>query len=287
MRSILYIIFISIFLGVLPAQGAGWQLKFAMSNDPDGKAALYPAGMYIDQASERYYIVDTGNNRLLSFDKTGAALHAFDANKSLKTPLDMVRDRDGNIIVIERGRNSLTIIDLKKKKVLPHKMAGIGVFPQRLSVIGGDIYILDKVPGAVLRLDGSFKIQKRYKCPDCTAGFIDMQILTNGDIAALNRDAGEVFKFAKTGGVLERVKLRPPPEFASSFTISPRGKIFVAERFAGKIKIYTPAGEFIDDFLTKGEGAEQIFYPSEIGFDPWGRLCVLDEGNGRLAVFGR
>ena len=289
MKTFINYIFICflLFVAAQPALAADWQLKFSMSADINGKSALYPGGLYVDNNSERYYIVDSGHNRLLSFDKSGKPLHSFDANKSLKRPIAMSRDRYGRLIVLEKGRDSLTVIDLKSKKIKSHHLAGRGIFPQRLSLLGKKIYVLDKVSGTILALDNDFKIIRRFKCKDCELGFADMQVSENGEVFGLARQEDEVWKFADNGQLLNKVKLSPPPKFAAAFAISPVGKIFVAERHLGKIKVYAAQGEFLYEFLSRGEGEAQLFYPAQIDFDPWGRLCVLDEGNGRLAVFGR
>jgi hypothetical protein len=34
-----------------------------------------------------------------------------------------------------------------------------------------------------------------------------------------------------------------------------------------------------------GRAREQLYYPVELKFDPWGRLFVVEEGNGRIQVF--
>lgn len=280
-------LFCLIFFTALPALSADWQFKFAMSADSSGVSALYPGGLYVDKDSERYYIVDSGNNRLLSFDKSGNPLHSFDANKSLKNPIAMSRDRQGRLIVLEKGRDSLTVIDLKNKKITPHKLAGRGIFPQRLSMFNDKIYVLDKVSGSILALDNDFKVSRKFRCKGCELGFADMQLSENGDIYGLSRSEGEVWTFTGKGELSGKVKLEPTPEFAASFAINSVGKIFVAERHSGKIKVYAAQGKLLYEFLSKGERAEQLAYPSQIAFDLWGRLCVLDEGNGRLAVFGR
>jgi len=61
----------------------------------------------------------------------------------------------------------------------------------------------------------------------------------------------------------------------------------VLDRQQRNVVVYDKNGEFKYRFLEKGITRGQLYYPSEIRFDPWGELCLVDEGNGRVEIFKR
>lgn len=279
-----------IILFIVAAGGSGpahaWQLKMAMTADKNGGGLLNPASFYIDKAHKRYYIVDSGHNRLLSFDKEGQPLQSFNAKGALRLPVAMVRTGSSTILVLEKGRDSLTVINLKDRRLKRHILASRRIFPARVKLAGRKIYVLNKANGRVEIMNSRLKLEKSFVCTGCRMGFVDFSLPGRGRVAALTALEGEVRYFAADGKETKRIKLRPRPDFAAAFAIDPRqGRIVVAERHSGHLKIYSSSGRLQNEILTRGERPGQLLYPIELQFDPWGRLCVLDEGNGRLAVF--
>ena len=93
--------------------------KFVFNLQGQGKGMTLPVALYIDNEKERYYVVDSTGNKLLSFAGDGKFLQEFTAEGSLQKPYDMARLADGSLLVVEKGRNSLTRVDLKNKKATP------------------------------------------------------------------------------------------------------------------------------------------------------------------------
>ncbi len=263
-----------------------WQLKMVMAADKNGGGLLNPASFYIDKAHKRYYIVDSGHNRLLSFDKEGQPLQSFNAKGALRLPVAMIRTGSSTILVLEKGRDSLTVINLKDRQVKRHILASRRIFPSRVKLSGRKIYVLNKANGRVEIMNSRLKREESFVCAGCRMGFVDFSLIGRGRVAALTALEGEVRYFAADGKETKRIELSPKPDFAAAFAIDPRqGRIVVAERHSGHLKIYSSSGQLQNEILTRGERPGQLLYPIELQFDPWGRLCVLDEGNGRLAVF--
>jgi hypothetical protein len=89
-----------------------WELTLQQGK---GKSVMsQPTAIFIDRQLERYYVVDGRNNRLLSYNRKGDFLSEFSGGNQLKSPYDMVREKSV-LWVVEKGRNSLTRIDLKAK----------------------------------------------------------------------------------------------------------------------------------------------------------------------------
>src|SRR3989338_1263625 len=113
--------------------------KFVFSLQGQGKGMALPVALYVDHEKERYYVVDSTGNKLLSFAGDGKFLQEFTAEGSLQKPYDMARLADGSLLVVEKGRNSLTRVDLKNKKATPLVLTHQGreVFVHRLEIASG------------------------------------------------------------------------------------------------------------------------------------------------------
>ncbi len=271
------------------AEAAGpWQWQLTMKADDSGKDMIMPSAMFLDVARERYYITDPGNNRLLSFDKDGVFLNAFNAMEQLITPYDMLREDGGRIWVVEKGRNSLTLIDLQAKLVTPHSLSDDGklIYPDRLERLGESMLVLDKASGALLVLDQELRVSRRIGCADCVQGLVDFKVQDDG-IWALDQRGKAVYHFSVEGAQLARIALGDEVDFPCSLALGPAGLIYVLDRHRADVAVYDKSGSFKYRFLGKGQAQGQLYFPYEIRFDSWGRLCVVEEGNGRMQVFAR
>jgi len=108
-----------VWLGNSALAASPWVWDFALQKVKSSGKMNLPTAIFVDKDAARYYVVDGGNNRLLSYDREGEFLSAFTASNSLEKPFDMVRE-PGFLWVVEKGKNSLTEIDLKGQKITPH-----------------------------------------------------------------------------------------------------------------------------------------------------------------------
>ena len=275
--------------GPMPGYSAGtWQWLSSLEGQPSGRPMCMPSALYIDHALERYYVVDARNNRLLSFNKDGEFLKEFNASGQLRIPFDMVKDREGRIWLVEKGRNSLTRIDLQNKSVEQHILSDGGrmVFPNRLEWENDIFYVLDKATGRVLALDRDLKVIGRFLCRDGTSGFVDFKI-RNGSLWAMEMGGKAACCFSMDGKLVSSVTLENVSGFPYSFEVGPSGIFYVLDRHEGDVTVFNRNGQFKYRFLTQGQSQGRLYYPIELKFDPWGRLCVVEEGNGRVEIFKR
>ncbi len=279
---------------VLPAtarqrNASGWQWSLALRQDKVSDAMQRPTALFIDAARGHYYVVDSGRNRLLSFDRGGELLHIFNAGKGLKTPYDMVRTGTGTIWVVEKGKNALSHIDLKARRVTPATLTYHGdlVYPDRIETADGLLYVLDKASGRIIAYDpDSLEAGASFSCPDCGAGFVDFKI-HDRRLWALDRQDRTVCRFRPDGSLEKVLRLDDRLNFPVSLAIGPSGAIYILDRHGRDIVVYDRDGRFRYRFLDRGISRGQLSYPIEIRFDPWGGLCVVDEGNARVEIFRR
>ena len=278
-------------LTMLPAvvsADSPWHWELSLKIDQAGDSLYMPSAVAFDKQSERYYVVDTGRSRLVSYDRQGKFIRAFTANNQLKSPFDMVRLDNGQLWVVEKGRNSLTLIDVAAKKI-EHNTLKDGdrlVFPDRIAVAKGKLYVLDRARGQVLRLAPDLSIEQRYGCSDCSAGLADF-VLAGDSLLAIEPRDKKVFRFRDDGTISEEIKLDDKAEFPVSLAVGPSGYLYILDRHQDSVLVYDESGVFRYSFLSTGQATNNVYSARQVRFDPWDRLCVVDEGNGRVEVFNR
>jgi DNA-binding beta-propeller fold protein YncE len=283
--------FLVTILALLPTTALAyvpWHWQTSLRIQTPGDAMYMPSAVGFDKESKRYYVVDTGRDRLVSFGSDGKVIKAFTAGNRLKAPFDMVRLDNGQLWVVEKGRNSLTLIDIAAKEVKPFTLhdGKRQVFPARLADDGKNLYVLDRASGQVLRLDSNLAVVKHFDCGDSVGGLSDF-VVDKGSVLALDTLGKKVFRFHADGTVADTIQLGSRVDFPVSLAVGPSGFIYVLDRHQSRVLVYTPDGKFKYSFLSLGQGSQQVYFPRELRFDPWGHLCVVDEGNGRVEIFSR
>ena len=271
-----------------PAESSAWSWQNSLRIDVPGDSMYMPSAVAFDKANERYYAIDTGRNRLVSFDRKGALLKAFTANGKLKAPFDMVRLDNGQLWVVEKGRNSLTFIDVAAKKMETHILKDDGrlIFPDRIAVDKGSLYLLDRSSGQVLKLNADLSVAQRYGCSDCSAGFADFTI-DKGTVFAIEPRAKKIYRFKRDGSLAEEISLSSEAEFPVSLAVGPSGFYYVLDRHLNSVLVYGEDGQFRYSFLSTGQSAGKVYFARQLRFDPWGQLCIVDEGNGRVEIYAQ
>ncbi len=267
---------------------APWKWELDLKRDRVKDSIVSPTALLVDPQKELNYVVDSGKNRLLSFDKGGELVNIFTAGNSLQKPYDLARTDDGLIWVVEKGRNSLTRINLASKEAVPEtvRYKGSLVYPDRLETSGNLLYLLDKGTGRIVSLTTELKPQNEFSCEDCSGGFVDFKVYDTF-LYALDQNSKKISIFDMAGGLTESIELGDTVNFPVSLAKGPSGFIYVLDRHDRKIAVYDASGTFKYEFLNYGFSRSGLYYPVEIRFDMLGRLCVTDEGNARVMIFVR
>jgi DNA-binding beta-propeller fold protein YncE len=265
-----------------------WQLSLNIKKEKQGNQMLFPTGLYIDKERERYYVVDAGNNGLHSFDLQGNHLNTLKPGDQLKEPYGMVRDNQDVLWVVEKGRNTLTEIELKEKKIVTHnlKSGDREIYPDRIAYVEGFFYIIDKISGGIIKFDKNLLAVQEISCPEGRGGFVDFTI-NSGSLWALDTVGKVIYRFDSSGIVQKKIVVGGEVSFPYALAIGPGGQIYVLDRHEGSVVVFDEGGVFKYRFLTKGQSRGRLYYPEDIQFDFLGRLCVVDSGNGRVEIFSR
>ena len=97
----------------------------------------------------------------------------------------------------------------------------------------------------------------------------------------------KIYRFSTDGKLAEVINLGDEVDFPVSLAVSPYGTIFVLDRPQNRVLTYDENGQFQYSFLGSGQSPGKVYFPRQLRFDPWGNLCVVDEGNGRVEIFNQ
>jgi DNA-binding beta-propeller fold protein YncE len=286
----LAVLYVSVFfIGSANAAG-GWNWQFNLASSDKNTPFKMITSLYISAENERFYVVEAGGNSLHAYQFDGQYLNTFSPEGALQQPFDMARQgASGELWVIEKGRNSLTRIDLQAQKIVPEKLRYKGrlIYPERFMLIEDRIYVLDKLSGNIISYDHDLNAVKVYESPATGGGFSDFVAKDNA-IWALDARMGRVHKFSLNAGSGREITLAGYDfSFPVALEVGPSGFIYILDKHQGSVAVFDGAGAFKYNFFKKGHDKNSLYLPEDIVFDPLGRLCVVDSGNGRVGIFSR
>ncbi|MDH3360415.1 MAG: hypothetical protein OEL55_06035, partial [Desulfobulbaceae bacterium] len=116
--------------------------------------------------------------------------------------------------------------------------------------------------------------------------FVDFKLTRNG-LWALDQRKKALYHYKTDGNIDTRITLGPEIYSPVSFALGIDNIFYVLDRLDGTISAVDARGHQKYTFLGSGQAQGKLYFPSEIRFDPWGQLCVVDEGNGRVEIFSR
>jgi DNA-binding beta-propeller fold protein YncE len=220
-----------------------------------------PTGIALDK-SDNVYVVDSGNQRIVKFDASGAFVTAWGSKG----------DADGQFM-FKSGDGP--------------EFGAIGIDSQN------EIFVADYT-GRVQVFDPNGKLLRKWTIKGSQGPFLyvfSMALDRVGDLyfAADN----QVQKFTPLGQVLG--KWPAMVKFASGdgefnqlgyVTVAPDGSIWTGEQAGERIQKFDPQMHFLGKWGTLGDGPGQyglgIF---GIAFDSRGRIWTVDDGGDRLEVY--
>lgn len=267
-----------------------WQFVESLPNKTADVSLGESLALTVDAEKQRYYVVDSSHAQLVSFDQQGQFLAALNPGGSLQNPVSLALASSGKLWVVERSISQLLYVDLQEQQVSPFKLSypdGLSIMADKVAVDAKNrLYVLDRSRGAVLRLDDNLKVVQRYSGAGDFQGFSDFRLTSDG-LWALDGLGRSLTLFADDGKPVRQVRLDGTLAFPVAFAVDPAGQFFLLDRHAGKIVVFDSRGGYGYDFLLKGKRQGQLWFPSDLLFDWTGRLCVVNDGNGRIDIYSR
>ena len=83
------------------------------------------------------------------------------------------------------------------------------------------------------------------------------------------------------------INVEGPQNFGqiASLTVDDIGRLWVLERQASELRLFSPSGEHVRTVGREGSGPGEFNQPVRVDVGPGGRLWVMDPQNARLSVF--
>lgn len=204
----------------------------------------------------RIYVVDSGNHRVVAFDRNGKQLIAIGSKGSgqgqFLDPVGIGTDRKGRVYVADKGNH-------------------------RIQVFGADGRFQYTFPVA----DGSQAIRPVDVAVDASGTKIYVSGNNNHKIMAYAAPG----KFlSEWGGDGESNGLFRYP---ASVAISPEGDVYVADVLNGRIQGFSEDGKFIAQVGNFGAQPGQLFRPKGLAIDKKKRMYISDSYMDVIQVYDR
>lgn len=231
------------------------------------------------------------SGEVIVLDHNGGLLKRLGRQAGLVTPYGVALDRAGRIYVSEVRTGMLKVfapagalidaIDLsalRERKVSPGRIS-LGPDGQLyiVDLSGNDILVLSD-EGTRLQSLGTFGyLQKAGSGP---AGEV-IGLSGQGKAVTVFDAAGEELRsFGNHGDKTDRNF-----SFPTGFAIDAKNRLWIADAFQHRIKVFSLTGEFLFNFGKMEEEGGGFFFPVDLCFGELGTLYVLEKGANRIQVF--
>jgi tripartite motif-containing protein 71 len=256
----------------------------------------YPRGLAVD-AQGLVYVANTGDDRIDVFDRGGRLLRSFGASGraagQYDEPLGVGADASGVRAVADavNGRLELLNPDGSLASVWGSPAPGPTILPRPVAVAfdaAGNAYVLDGRRSRIVVFSRATGLPIRYigspgsgpgQLLDPTALAIDAA----GTISVADAGNERVVLFGGGGTYLSAITGVGNPR---GIAVTPDGARTYVATSAGRIDVFDPSGNQIDEFAGRGNKLGKLEAPGQIALDPAGNLWVADRGNNRVQQFG-
>ncbi len=111
-----------------------------------------------------------------------------------------------------------------------------------------------------------------------------VRIVHNEKEGAWGKTPKVSIELVKTIGELEAEDENVALYLPSDIVADTRGNIYILDSGNHRIQKYSPDGEYLATFGSKGQGPGELYYPLSLDMDEEGLLCVADPQNQRIQI---
>lgn len=206
-----------------------------------------PYGIALD-AKGRIYVSDIKSGFLLVFSPIGTVLDEIDLGRVMGksvSPGRIMLEKDGQIYVADLANNEIIVLSGKGEFV---RSMGEFELLQKAGLINGN---------RVIGLSAYGKAVKIF--------------------------TGEGVPISSFGSHVESSESNF--SFPSGFAVDPKGRLWIADAFQHRLKVFSPDGTFLFNYGRLEEKGGGFFFPVDLCFGEKGELIVLEKGGNRIQIF--
>ena len=269
----------------------------------------------------RIYVADTGNNRVVVFDRNarylfqfgglGVAKPASGGKRSWKPgrfnyPTDVTTDEDGNVYVADFRNDQIQMFDADGRfvRVFPDRdkpvgkgssgAGGNGIAVTSLSAYESRVYATDTYQVLVFTPRG--KLLSQFGMPGSGPGQLDhpngiavtpqsamvVSDSNNARVVAMTPAGKRLWSVGKAAGV-EPTRTGGVFELPRGLTYSDDGSIIVSDSLASHLVQLSVTGDLLNTFGQRGDAPGEFNFPTDVA-SQGNRLVVSEKGNNRVQV---
>jgi len=255
-----------------------------------------PESVFVDDARGEIWVADTKNNLIGVFSKDGMPLFAFGSPKATREPRQVVVDRFGKVLVLERDRTRIRQFNYRGRPlpdIVPQGLPGKGLIAAFAFGQDGSLYVGETSASEILVYDyPSLRLKRRFG----SKGDEEGQFLS---IASIAVDAKHVYVLDHTGLAIQLFDLKggfvrgwgqhslggANFSLPNAIAIDGKGRIAVVDGLRHDIKYFDAEGRFVGHFGGIGRKPGDVAFPAGIAIGNDGRVYVAERGNSRVQVF--
>ena len=285
-RILVKLIFLIFFVGSF---SSAWAVKrvFSLSQAPDKTPLINPYSVIFEK--DKFYVADSGNGRLVSYDLKGNPLVALNPEGKLKRPIDLAFRNKEELWIIDKDLEGLYKVDFARKLVKEYILnyKGKRLRPAVLQIYEDKMYLLDRETGgiAIVNFEGDNLVAEKIFKPEEEnfKGFTDFRVTPQG-IWALSRLNKRVYHWDNSGN-LEIFPLKRKVILPVSLEIRDN-RLFILDRYLAKVIVFElPSLKKLEEFGEKGWSVGKFYRPVKIRNLYYNYIGIVDEGNGRVEIF--
>jgi hypothetical protein len=288
---------------VLPLGLAAQQIPAGYESEltiPDGiKGLNLPTAVYYEPRHGELYVVDTGNGRIVLFDRNGTYAFEFTDSEHIPAPVGLVVDSLGHIMVLsDHQASTLHVYDYNGTYLHDIALAdshGTPVAAASITIDDQDhLYVLSAKPGRIFIFSTAGSPRSSFALPaDSTMAEFPIlgaiAWLGNHELAVPMPGIPEVGIFSPAGAYLRSVGIAGGDAGSLAFPVAAatdgKGGYMVLDKHRHTLIHFDSKGAFVKEFGGMGVSKGWFYHPSSLASDGAGRCFVLQSFQDRVQIF--
>jgi sugar lactone lactonase YvrE len=252
-----------------------------------------PLSLSRDGKSGELIVTSFEAGEVVILESSGALIKRIGRAEGLVTPYGVAIDPAGRILVSELRTGMLKVFSpggMLEDEIDLSRLLDRTVSPGRIALDkDGRIYVADLSGNVILVLTAAGEFLSSVG----TFDYLQKGVPAGGgSIVGLSARGTAVRVYDGNGTLTRSFGEHGDPSdrnisFPTGFAVDSKGRIWIADAFQHRLKIFSLAGEFLFNFgrLEETTDSGGFYFPVDLCFGEKGELFVLEKGADRIQVF--